>query len=110
MPDSTTIDVAIVHKIAHLARLSVSETEENKYAQQLNNIFHLIAELSEVNTDHVQPLYSAHVQTLRMREDQVTETSTTEQQQLIERDALMANAPMKKMGIFLVPRVIPAVE
>jgi aspartyl-tRNA(Asn)/glutamyl-tRNA(Gln) amidotransferase subunit C len=106
MPDSATIDATVVHKIAHLARLSITDQEEKKYAQQLTNIFHLIAELESVDTEQVPPLYSAHAQTLRTREDAVTETPVDEQEQLRLRDELLANAPAKEMGLFLVPLVI----
>jgi aspartyl-tRNA(Asn)/glutamyl-tRNA(Gln) amidotransferase subunit C len=94
-----------VTRIARLARLTLS-AEQNTQAQgDLTKILGLIQELQAVDTRGVEPL--AHPLSalrdvhLRLREDVVTEVSSPER-----REALMANAPGKAEGLFLVPKVI----
>lgn len=89
-------------RIAHLARIAVSDTEVIALQTQLDGIFGLIDELQAVDTKGIEPL--AHpldiVQPMaqRLREDKVTE--------LDWREANMANAPAAENGLFLVPKVI----
>jgi aspartyl-tRNA(Asn)/glutamyl-tRNA(Gln) amidotransferase subunit C len=94
-----------VTRIARLARLKLS-AEQNTQAQgDLTKILGLIQELQAVDTHGVEPL--AHPLSalrdvhLRLREDVITEESSPER-----REALMANAPGKAAGLFLVPKVI----
>lgn len=94
-----------VIRIARLARLTLLP-EQNLQAQgDLNKIIGLIQELQAVDTTGVEPL--AHPLSalrdvhLRLREDIITEVSSPER-----REALMANAPGKAEGLFLVPKVI----
>ena len=89
-------------RIAHLARIAVSETEVLALQMQLNGIFGLIDELQAVDTKGVEPL--SHpldvIQDMaqRLREDRVTETG--------QRETNMANAPAQEDGLFLVPKVL----
>jgi aspartyl-tRNA(Asn)/glutamyl-tRNA(Gln) amidotransferase subunit C len=89
-------------RIAHLARIAVSDADVAALQTQLNGIFGLIDELQAVDTKGIAPL--AHpldvVQhmTQRLREDIATETDA--------RDANMANAPAQENGLFLVPKVL----
>ena len=87
-----------VEKIAHLARLQISESEIDGYARQLSNILAFVEQMNEVDTDGVEPM--AHPQDLaaRLRPDQVTETD--------QRDAFQQNAPCVENGLYLVPKVI----
>ncbi|QQR83878.1 Asp-tRNA(Asn)/Glu-tRNA(Gln) amidotransferase subunit GatC [Candidatus Peregrinibacteria bacterium] len=45
-----------VQKIAHLARLQLTDLEIEKFAMQLNGILEYAEKLKEVNTDHVEPI------------------------------------------------------
>ena len=89
-------------RIAHLARIAVSENEVAALQTQLNDIFGLIDALQAVDTEGVEPL--SHpldvIQDLaqRLREDRVTESDA--------REANMANAPARENGLFLVPKVL----
>jgi len=94
-----------VTRIARLARLTLS-AEQNVQAQgDLTKILGLIQELQAVDTSGIEPL--AHPLSalrdvhLRLRDDVITEVSSAER-----REALMANAPGKAEGLFLVPKVI----
>ena len=89
-------------RIAHLARIAVSEADVVQLQAELAGIFGLIDELQAVDTTGLEPLSHplAVVQDMaqRLREDRVTESD--------QRDANMANAPEQENGLFLVPRVL----
>lgn len=91
-----------VSRIAHLARLELSEAESAAMLTQLNGFFSTVAQMSAVDTTGVEPLYTplSAVQdvTLRLREDAVTESD--------QRSLNQASAPAIEDGLFLVPRVI----
>jgi len=87
-----------VSKVAHLARLGVGEDERRGYAQELSRILNLVEEMSQVDTDGVEPLAHPLESSQRMREDRVTEVA--------ERERAQALASMAEEGLYLVPRVI----
>ena len=94
-----------VVRIARLARLQLTPAQQSQAQADLNKIFGLIQELQAVDTRGVEPL--AHPLSavgdvaLRLREDIVTEMTSTDR-----RSALMANGPGVRDGLFLVPKVI----
>ena len=91
-----------VKKIAHLARLNMTEQEVTRYAQELSSILAFVAQMDQAATDHVAPL--AHSLNLgqRLRADQVTETD--------QRQAFQALAPQVEAGLYMVPQVIEGGE
>jgi len=93
-----SVDVATVKRIAHLARIAMSDEEAAALAPDFNNILGFIEHLSEVNTDGVEPMMAVIPNRLRLREDIVTEGDI--------RDDVLANAPEAEHGFFSVPKVI----
>jgi aspartyl-tRNA(Asn)/glutamyl-tRNA(Gln) amidotransferase subunit C len=88
-----------VEKIAHLARLKLSEAEISTYASVLSNILDLIAPINQANTDNIIPMaHPLNQLTQRLREDEITETN--------QRESYQAIAPATEAGLYLVPRVI----
>ncbi len=87
-----------VTKIAHLARLAVSEEETQRYAADLSNILDLVAQMDAVDTAAVDPMAHPLHMTQRLRPDEPTETD--------RRDLFQANAPLTEDGLYLVPKVI----
>ena len=91
-----------VSRIAHLARLELSATEQSQMLAQLNGFFSIVEQMSAVDTRGVEPLYTplsaVHEVRLRLREDRVTET--------VDRAANQRSAPAVEDGLFLVPRVL----
>ncbi len=88
-----------VEKIAHLARLAITEHEMPVYVDSLSSIVAFVDQLSRADTGSVPPM--AHPlagQTQRLRPDVVTETDNHEKYQ--------ANAAAVQAGLYLVPRVI----
>jgi aspartyl-tRNA(Asn)/glutamyl-tRNA(Gln) amidotransferase subunit C len=92
------IDHAIVRKIASLARIAASDAEVEAMVPELNNIIGFIEQLSEVDTSAVEPMTAVIPNTLRLREDIVTDGGM--------RDKVLANAPAGEHGFFGVPKVI----
>jgi aspartyl-tRNA(Asn)/glutamyl-tRNA(Gln) amidotransferase subunit C len=88
-----------VEKIAHLARLSITEAEMPVYVSSLSSIVDFVAELSRVETGSVEPMaHPLDGQRQRLRADEVTETD--------HREKYQANAPRVQAGLYVVPRVI----
>ena len=92
------ITEAEVKKIAHLARLNLSDKDIATYAPQLSRILDFIDQLNQVNTDNVEPLAHSLDLSQRLRPDDVTETDL--------RDKFQGIAPKVEAGLYLVPKVI----
>jgi len=93
-----SVDAATVKKIASLARIAITDEEVAKIAPELDNILGWIEQLGEVNTSSVEPMTAVIANTLRLRDDVVTDGG--------KRDAVLANAPQAEHGFFTVPKVI----
>jgi len=93
-----SLDTTQVQKIAHLARLKITEDEARAYAESLSRILGLIEQMNAVDTDNVAPMAHPSDAALRLREDAVTETD--------RRDKFQAIAPAVEAGLYLVPKVI----
>ena len=87
-----------INKIAHLARLGLSDEEKSRYTDSLNNILGLIDDLQAVNTQGIQPLAHAVDVTQPLRPDVITESN--------QRDNYQKIAPAVQDGLYLVPKVI----
>ena len=93
-----SLDKKQVKEIAQLARLNINDSEAQRATVELNNILHLMAELSEIDTKHVEPMAHPLDMSQRLREDVVSETDLSEEFQAI--------APKTGKKHFLVPTVI----
>jgi aspartyl-tRNA(Asn)/glutamyl-tRNA(Gln) amidotransferase subunit C len=93
-----SVDSATVRKIASLARIAVSDGEVEAMVPELNNILGWIEQLGEVDTKGVAPMTAVIANTLRLRDDAVTDGGI--------RDQVLANAPAPEHGFFGVPKVI----
>lgn len=93
---SLTLDQ--VRRVAHLARIEISDSEAENTRDQLNGIFALIEEMQAVDTRGVEPMAHALDLAQRLRPDAVTEID--------RRAELQAVAPEVEAGLYLVPRVI----
>lgn len=84
--------------VAHLARLSFSDGETEKFTAQLNDILLYMDKLGQVDTAGVEPLSHAIAQKNAFRPDEVTAS--------LPAEASLANAPEARGGCFQVPKVI----
>lgn len=89
---------ADVKRIAHLARVEVSDAEAEGYLHQLSSILELVEQMQAVDTSGVEPMAHAQDVVLRLRPDAVSETN--------RREAFQAVAPQVENGLYLVPKVI----
>lgn len=88
-----------VEKIAHLARLTLTEAQIPFYASNLSNILELVGHINEANTQSITPMaHPLEHLTQRMREDTVTEVN--------QRELFQSIAPAVEAGLYLVPKVI----
>ena len=79
------IDNETVKKVAKLAKIKISETEETKLIVELNNILGWVDELKKVNTDKTEPMLSVFNESMVMREDKAISE--------ISNDSVLKNAP-----------------
>ena len=93
-----SLDNKEVSQIAYLSRLQVEEISLESITADLNNILNLVEQLSELDTDSVEPMAHPIKMTQRLREDVVTETDQSESFQSI--------APKTGKSHYLVPTVI----
>jgi len=87
-----------VKRVAHLARIAISDEEAHSTHSQLNGIFKLIAQMEAVDVAAIAPMSHAQDVVQRLREDVVTEAD--------QRERLQAVAPQVDAGLYLVPKVI----
>lgn len=87
-----------VQKIAHLARLAVTDDEKSAVATDLTNILDLVEQMGKIDTQGVVPMSHPLHMTQRLRTDAVTETD--------QREKFQAIAPAVENGLYLVPKVI----
>jgi aspartyl-tRNA(Asn)/glutamyl-tRNA(Gln) amidotransferase subunit C len=93
-----SLDRSDVEKIAHLARLAISEEEKDRYTHELSNILALVEQMNAVETSDVSPMAHPLHMVQRLRPDEPTETNARERFQEI--------APATENGLYLVPRVV----
>lgn len=93
-----SLKLADVHRIAHLARIEITDAQAQEAASQLNDILAMIERIGRVDTTGIVPMSHPLDGVQRLRADAVTESPDREQN--------MANAPAQRDGLFLVPRVV----
>ncbi len=93
-----SLDLGQVRRIAHLARIEISDDEAARVLAQLVDIFAMIERMQAVDTSGVEPMADPLGGTARLRDDIVTETD--------QRAAVMPHAPEQAGGLFIVPRVV----
>ncbi|MBV1889185.1 MAG: Asp-tRNA(Asn)/Glu-tRNA(Gln) amidotransferase subunit GatC [Proteobacteria bacterium] len=94
----SNIDTATVAKIARLSRIKIEDDKLEPLAGELNNILGWVEQLSEVNTDNIQPMSSVVDVKLRWRADEVTDGD--------KQESVLKNAPNGEYSFFAVPKVI----
>ncbi len=93
-----SLDLATTRRIAKLARIGLEEHELEATRQKLNGILGWIDQLAEVDVEGVPPMVGTETETLRQREDKVTDGNS--------RDALLACAPETSGPFYTVPKVV----
>jgi aspartyl-tRNA(Asn)/glutamyl-tRNA(Gln) amidotransferase subunit C len=93
-----SVDAATVRRIAHLARIAVTDAEVPHLQDELNAMLAFVEQLSEVNVEGVEPMTSVMPMEMKKRPDVVTEGGIAEK--------IVMNAPASEDHFFLVPKVV----
>lgn len=93
-----SVDIATVKRVAHLARIAVTEEEAVSFQGEINAILGFAEQLNEVDVEGVEPLTSVVAQTMKKRVDVVTDG--------FYADRVVGNAPVSDDDFFVVPKVV----
>ena len=93
-----SVDAVTVRRIAHLARIAVTDAEVPHLQGELNAMLAFVEQLSEVNVDGVEPMTSVTPMAMKKRPDIINDGEIA--------DAVTANAPVTEDHFFLVPKVV----
>jgi aspartyl-tRNA(Asn)/glutamyl-tRNA(Gln) amidotransferase subunit C len=92
------VDKDAVKRVAHLARIAVSDAEAEALRSDLNAILGFVEQLNEVDITGVEPMTSVVDMSMKMRVDMVTEGEQAEQ--------IVINAPARDARFFVFPKVV----
>lgn len=92
------LSIKEVEHVAMLARLQLTESEKQLFAEQLSSILEYVNKLNELETDDVEPL--AHILPVFnvLRPDTAQAGSP--------REEILANAPLVEDGQYKVPKIM----
>ena len=93
-----SVDAATVRRIAHLARIAVTEAEVPHLQGELNAMLAFVEQLSEVDVEGVEPMTSVTPMEMKKRADVVNDGEIA--------DDIVSNAPETVNHFFLVPKVV----
>lgn len=93
-----SVDLATVKRVAHLARIAVTEEEAQRMMGELNGILGFVEQLSEVDVSGVEPMTSVTPMEMKKRADIVDDGD--------KASDIVANAPASEQNFFLVPKVV----
>jgi len=93
-----SIDKETAARVAHLARIRVSEDKLPALAEEFNAILGFVEQLNEVDVEGIEPMTSVTPMRLKRREDVVTDGN--------QADKITKNAPDAREGFFAVPKVV----
>jgi aspartyl-tRNA(Asn)/glutamyl-tRNA(Gln) amidotransferase subunit C len=93
-----SVDRDTVKRVAHLARIAVSDEEVDALRGELNAILGFVDQLIEVDVDGVEAMTAVIDIKMKQREDVVTEGDNA--------DKVVVNAPARDNNFFAVPKVV----
>ena len=93
-----SVDAATVRRIAHLARIKVTDAEVPHLQGELNAMLSFVEQLSEVDVSGVEPMTSVMPMEMKKRPDLVDDGEIA--------DDIVVNAPATEGHFFLVPKVV----
>ena len=93
-----SVDADTVRRIAHLARIAVTEAEVPHLQGELNAMLAFVEQLSEVDVEGVEPMTSVMPMEMKKRQDVVDDGDIA--------DDIVKNAPDAVNHFFLVPKVV----
>ena len=93
-----SVDLQTVKRVAHLARIAVSEEDAQRMTGELNAILGFVEQLNEVDVTGVEPMTAVVAMKMKTRPDVVTDGGAA--------DSVTANAPTRQEHFFVVPKVV----
>lgn len=93
-----SVDLNTVKRVAHLARIRVSDEEAEALRGELNAILGFVEQLNAVDVTDVEPMTSVLPMAMKTRPDEVTDGGAAAD--------IVANAPASDDHFFLVPKVV----
>ena len=93
-----SVDQKTVRRIAHLARIAVTDEEVPHLQGELNAILSFVEQLNEVNVEGIEPMTSVTPMVMKKRQDGVTDGEYPEK--------VLRNAPVIEDNFFVVPKVV----
>ena len=93
-----SVDADTVRRIAHLARIAVTDAEVPHLQGELNAMLSFVEQLSEVDVYGVEPMTSVMPMEMKKRADVVNDGEIP--------DDIVKNAPATENHFFLVPKVV----
>lgn len=93
-----SVDRATVLRIAHLARIAITDDEAERLESELSRILDWVAQLDELDTDDVAPMTRVEAMTMKKRKDSVLDG--------FYADDIVKNAPEEDDHYFVVPKII----
>ena len=92
------LELADVKRIAHLARIEISDAAAEPVLRDLGRIFGLIEEMQKVDVTGIEPMAHGQDVVVPLRDDVVTEQD--------QHSLFQSIAPQVESGLYLVPKVI----
>ncbi len=93
-----SVDRDTVHRIAHLARIAITEEEAKRLETELSGILDWVAQLDEIDTTGVEPMTRVVAMAMTKRKDVVTDGGYA--------DNIVKNASSVDDHYFVVPKII----
>ncbi len=94
----TKISSSDVRKVAHLARLELTEDQIENYREQLEEILSYVDQLQDIDTENIDPTTRAVEVVNAFREDLVEVNCS--------REDLLNQAPQRDGDFFRVPKIL----
>ena len=92
------IDLEQVRKVALLARLDLTEAEEQQFTEQLSGILDYVNQLNELDTDDTEPTTRAIELSNITRQDELDPFAA--------RESILDIAPDREDDFFKVPKIL----
>lgn len=93
------IDETLLQRLEKLSYLEIPQEDRAEMISQLSEIVSFVDNLSELNTDGVNPTFAMNDTATHLREDRgIVERSIN--------DDILANAPRSSEHFFIVPKII----
>lgn len=95
---SVIIDEKMLDHLGVLSKLELKEEERKKTCEDISDMLQYVDKLNELDTEGVDPLVQIIPMENVFRQDKISNKN--------EKDKMLANAPQKKDGQYVVPRTI----